>query len=385
MPRLDLSICGARNLTNTETFGKIDPYCTVSFEGKQFKTNPIDDTTNPEWNEVFKFNVGDNDSSQMVFSVWNKNTVSDEFLGEYRLSIGNLERGKVEDKWVLLQNSKGNAELHIRFQALDFGDVKAQAPPSQPHQQQQQYPPQQQQQQQQYQPQQQQQYPPQQQQQYPPQQQQQQQQYPPQQQHQNQPQQQQCQQQPQVQLFQVSGAAEVYVEDVFQGVRLRRHIDSGEEFNRRGYDWGKIRQVSFEELAKVPQGPSLLAPGVRALPNHGGKFKSLFYQNGAVMVLLDGLLRHVPHADAYNLLFEFGINGTEFNQVTNQAVGAPLPNDTRIVSQSGALYLIDSQYKRPVCRHIVNPDVMSIKQFSWSRAQPVSSLPYPVGAPIGLE
>ena len=241
--------------------------------------------------------------------------------------------------------------------------------------QQQQYPPQQQ--QQQYQPQQQQQYPPQQQQQ---------QQYPPQQQQQNQPQQQQ-QQQPQVQLFQVSGAAEVYVEDVFQGVRLRRHIDSGDEFNRRGYDWGKIRQVSFEELAKVPQGPSLLAPGVRALPNHGGKFKSLFYQssNGAVLVLLDGLLRHIPHPDAYNLLFEFGINGTEFNQVTNQAVGAPLPNDTRIVSQNGALYLIDSQYKRPVCRHIVNPDVMSIKQFSWSRAQPVSSLPYPVGAPIGLE
>ena len=83
MPRLDLRICGARNLPNTETFGKIDPYCTVSLEGKQWRTNVCDNTTEPEWNEVFKFNIADDDSSRLHFVVWDKNVVSDDYLGEY--------------------------------------------------------------------------------------------------------------------------------------------------------------------------------------------------------------------------------------------------------------------------------------------------------------
>jgi len=123
MPRLDLRICGARGLPNSQTFGKIDPYCTVSLEGKQWKTNTCENTTEPEWNEVFKFHVADDESSRLHFVIWDDNVVSDDFLGEYYMSISGLDRGVVEDKWVLLQNCKGNAELHVRLMAVDFGDV----------------------------------------------------------------------------------------------------------------------------------------------------------------------------------------------------------------------------------------------------------------------
>lgn len=122
MPRLDLRVCGARGLPNSEAFGKIDPYVTVSLEGKQWKTKTCDDTTEPEWNEVFKFHVADDDSSRIHFVVWDENVVSDDYLGEYYMSISGLDRGVVEDKWLLLQNCAGNAELHVRIMAVDFGD-----------------------------------------------------------------------------------------------------------------------------------------------------------------------------------------------------------------------------------------------------------------------
>lgn len=123
MPRLELRIVEARNLPNTQFFGKIDPYCTVSLENKQWRTQAIDNNTNPQWNEVFKFNVADADSSRLHFVVWDDNPGRDDFIGEYYMSISNLDRGQVEDKWVLLQQCKGNAELHIRLMAVDFGDV----------------------------------------------------------------------------------------------------------------------------------------------------------------------------------------------------------------------------------------------------------------------
>jgi hypothetical protein len=123
MPLLELRICAARNLKDTQIFGKIDPFCTVDFEGKKWHTEQKPNTTNPEWNADFKFHVSDENSSRLHFTVWDKNPVSDDFLGEYYYAISGLERGRVDDKWVLLQQCKGNAELHIQVKAVDFGKL----------------------------------------------------------------------------------------------------------------------------------------------------------------------------------------------------------------------------------------------------------------------
>jgi hypothetical protein len=127
MPLLDIRICGARKLKNTQVFGKIDPFCKVTLEGKQYTTHTANNTTEPIWDEVFKFNVKDENSSRLHFAIWDKNVVSDDFLGEYFMSLSGLTRGEVLDKWVLLQNCKGNAELHVRVCAVDFGALPMKA------------------------------------------------------------------------------------------------------------------------------------------------------------------------------------------------------------------------------------------------------------------
>ena len=121
MGRLDIRICEARNLPDTQVVGTPDPYCLVRIENQQHKTRVISNCLFPKWEEVFKFNVMDEQSAQIRLEVWNKNIVSDELMGVYTLSISGLKRGLVRDQWVLLQRCKGNAELRVRICALDFG------------------------------------------------------------------------------------------------------------------------------------------------------------------------------------------------------------------------------------------------------------------------
>jgi hypothetical protein len=191
MPQLEVIIVAARNLHNSETFGMIDPFATAELEGKRYETEYCDNTINPKWNKVFRFNVADPTSSQLMVKVYNKNVGSDGFLAQIQIGLAGLVRGEPRGDWMLLKQCKGNPEILVKVTAVDFGDI-----PQQQQQQQQQQAPQQQQQQQQYQqpPPQQQQYqqqpPPQQYQQPPPQQQQYQQQQPPQQYQQPPPQQQ---------------------------------------------------------------------------------------------------------------------------------------------------------------------------------------------------
>ena len=121
MGRLDVRIVQARNLPNTEMLGKADPYVTVQIEQTTHKTSVQSSTLNPKWDEVFKFVVADPDSAQMVMKLWDKNMLSDTFMGEYKLNLSGLTKGEVKDSWCLLQNCKSNAEINVRLMAHDFG------------------------------------------------------------------------------------------------------------------------------------------------------------------------------------------------------------------------------------------------------------------------
>ena len=123
MPRLDVRVCEARNLADTQWISKPDPYVIVRLENQQHKTSVAENQLNPKWEEVFKFTVADENSSQIRFEVWNKNVVNDELMGMYTLSLAGLKRGVVVDKWFLLQRCKSNAELRVRVCPLDFGEA----------------------------------------------------------------------------------------------------------------------------------------------------------------------------------------------------------------------------------------------------------------------
>ena len=121
MGRLDVKIVAARNLPNNETFGEPDVFCELELENQQHKTS-VEESVNPVWNEIFRFVIADEQSSQLQIKVWNKELVSDDLLGTYNLSLSGLIRGRVRDRWCLLQNCKGNAELRVRVIARDFGE-----------------------------------------------------------------------------------------------------------------------------------------------------------------------------------------------------------------------------------------------------------------------
>lgn len=57
MTSLDVTVISADKLPNIETFGKLDPYCTVHFQGQKLKTKVIEDNDVPIWNETLKFDL----------------------------------------------------------------------------------------------------------------------------------------------------------------------------------------------------------------------------------------------------------------------------------------------------------------------------------------
>ncbi|KAH9600945.1 C2 domain [Trypanosoma melophagium] len=121
MGKLQVCICGARNLHDSQVISLPDPYCRIRLGDKSYKTKIIDNTLNPVWNETFRFQVADENSVQLCVELWNKNIIVDDIMGSYNLSLSNLTRGVVQDSWYMLAHSKTNAELHIRVLACDFG------------------------------------------------------------------------------------------------------------------------------------------------------------------------------------------------------------------------------------------------------------------------
>ncbi|ESL12091.1 hypothetical protein TRSC58_00147 [Trypanosoma rangeli SC58] len=121
MGKLQVCICGARNLHDSQIIGMPDPYCRVRLGDYRYKTKVVKDSLNPVWDETFRFQVADEATAQLCVELWNENIITDDLMGTYRLSLSNMTRGVVHDDWYLLNHSKTNAELHLRILACDFG------------------------------------------------------------------------------------------------------------------------------------------------------------------------------------------------------------------------------------------------------------------------
>lgn len=123
MGRLDVRIIEARNLPDDSITGSgPDPYVTVEIETRKFQTTAAHSRKNPKYDEVFKFTVADPSSARLVVKVFNKGAITDDFLGEYRLSVDGLTKGAEKDSWYLLKQCKTNAEIRIALLAIDFGN-----------------------------------------------------------------------------------------------------------------------------------------------------------------------------------------------------------------------------------------------------------------------
>ncbi|EPY17507.1 c2 domain protein [Strigomonas culicis] len=128
MGRLEIRVCGARNIGDVQKVGTPDPYVVIRMGEKKdadyckYKAPIADNTLNPTWNTTYKFQVADPNTTQIRFEVWNDNVFVDDLLGSYNLSLNGLHRGVVRDFWAILTGTKlSSAELHLRILAADFG------------------------------------------------------------------------------------------------------------------------------------------------------------------------------------------------------------------------------------------------------------------------
>ncbi|KAG5497539.1 hypothetical protein JKF63_03803 [Porcisia hertigi] len=121
MGRIEVTVCAARKLHDVQLVGIPDPFVRLTMGEKKYKTKVVKNSLDPVWDETFRFQIADEMSEQVRLEVWNKCVYSDDLMGYYTLSFGDLTRGIVKDQWYMLERSKTDAELHVRVLALDFG------------------------------------------------------------------------------------------------------------------------------------------------------------------------------------------------------------------------------------------------------------------------
>ena len=78
---LNLKICDAKLYRDTETIGQMDPYINMLVGDQKFKTKVLDNAGKyPKWDE--SFNIKTKLNTKVKFSVMDKNTTSDDIVGD---------------------------------------------------------------------------------------------------------------------------------------------------------------------------------------------------------------------------------------------------------------------------------------------------------------
>ncbi|CAF4573725.1 unnamed protein product, partial [Rotaria sp. Silwood2] len=84
-------ILEAKDLINADIVGKSDPYVKVKVPGSiEYRTKTIDNTLNPEWNEIFEFVVEQYESDSIEFEVYDEDLGKNDFIGRAQLRLNTL-------------------------------------------------------------------------------------------------------------------------------------------------------------------------------------------------------------------------------------------------------------------------------------------------------
>jgi len=97
--KLNLTIKEAKLTHDTDSFGNMDPYVSLSLREQTFKTKVLQSGgAKPVWNESFDFDVkyiGDN----LKLTVFDKDVTSDDRLGEVLIKVSALCANNGVDEW----------------------------------------------------------------------------------------------------------------------------------------------------------------------------------------------------------------------------------------------------------------------------------------------
>jgi tRNA A-37 threonylcarbamoyl transferase component Bud32 len=118
-----VTIVGAKNVAPMDRGGTSDPYCIVTstLSKQRFKTKIMKKTLNPEWNEEFGL-FADALQGRLFLKCWDKDLISDDFLGELSIDLSTVTPNETLDQWYSLNNepkqkptNQEPAQIHIKI------------------------------------------------------------------------------------------------------------------------------------------------------------------------------------------------------------------------------------------------------------------------------
>lgn len=109
----------ARNLVSADVAlvgkGKSDPYAVLKFGPEKFKTKVINNSVNPEWNEVFETIIDCKDAQVIDLEIRDEDPGSkDDKIGTAAIDISSSASKGTLDTWLPLENVK-KGDVHIKL------------------------------------------------------------------------------------------------------------------------------------------------------------------------------------------------------------------------------------------------------------------------------
>jgi len=87
---LTLKPLSAKLLRVSEMLGKMTPYCTLSHNGKRYKTNcDSNEDKEPVWSDEFKLNVRST-TDEVVVRIWDQDMTTPDCLGSAKVKVAKL-------------------------------------------------------------------------------------------------------------------------------------------------------------------------------------------------------------------------------------------------------------------------------------------------------
>ncbi|XP_020103512.1 synaptotagmin-5 [Ananas comosus] len=129
---LEVKLVQARDLTNKDIVGKSDPFAELyirPLRDRIKRSKTINNDLNPIWNEHYEFIVEDSSTQHLTVKIYDDEGIQKaELIGCARVSLRDLEPGKVKDVWLNLvkdlevqRDRKNRGQVHLELLYCPFG------------------------------------------------------------------------------------------------------------------------------------------------------------------------------------------------------------------------------------------------------------------------
>ncbi|KAI5619470.1 extended synaptotagmin-1 isoform X1 [Silurus asotus] len=105
------------NLMGGMVKGKSDPYVKTTVGTTTFKSHVIKENLNPTWNEMYEVILTPDPNLEVKFELYDKDIDSDDFLGRFKIKLGDIIKSQYNDEWFSLNDVK-HGRLHLVLEWL---------------------------------------------------------------------------------------------------------------------------------------------------------------------------------------------------------------------------------------------------------------------------